>query len=106
MAATFSSVYIILDALDECSIRTLEELIVLIRKLKDHGVKVFCTFRPNLIDLGKCLNIPTIQSIRAHDEDIRNYLSIRLNKEWRHAKSLREQVMDPLVKGAHGKWIS
>ena len=105
-AATFSSIYVMLDALDECSSGTLEYLIDLICTLKDHGVKVFCTFRPNLIDLGKRLDIPTIQSIHAHDEDIRNYLSIRLNKEWRHAKSLQEQVMDPLVKGAHGKWIS
>jgi hypothetical protein len=105
-AATFSSVYILLDALDECTSATLEDLIILIRKLKGHGIKVFCTFRPNLIDLGERLNIPTIQFIGAHDEDIRNYLSIRLNKEWRHAKSLREKVIDPLVKGAHGKSIS
>ena len=105
-AANFASVHILLDALDECSSRTLEYLIVLIRTLKDHGVKVFCTFRPILNDLGERLNILAIHSIDAHDEDLRNYLSIRLNKEWRHAKSLQEKVMDPLVKGAHGKWIS
>ena len=95
-----------LDALDECTSATLADLIILICKLKGHGIKVFCTFRPNLIDLGERLDILTIQSIGAHDEDVRNYLSIRLNKEWRHAKSLQEKVMDPLVKGAHGKWIS
>src|SRR5439155_5481631 len=56
-AASFASVHILLDALDECSSRTLEYLIVLIRTLKDHGVKVFCTFRPILNDLGERLNI-------------------------------------------------
>ena len=106
MATTFSSVYVMLDALDECSSGALEDLIVLIRKLKGHGLKVFCTFRPNLIDLGERLDIPSIQSIGAHDEDVRNYLSIRLNKEWRHDKSLGNEVIDPLVKGAHGKLIS
>ena len=105
-AATFSSVYIMFDALDECTSGTLEDIIGVIHKLKDGGVKVFCTFRPNLIDLGGRLNISNIQSIGAHDEDVRNYLSIRLNKEWRHDKSLGNEVIDPLVKGAHGKLIS
>ena len=105
-AARFSSVHILLDALDECTSRTLEDVIALIHQLKDPNVKWFCTFRPNLIDLGERLDIPSIQSIGAHDEDVRNYLSIRLNKEWRHDKGLGNEVIDPLVKGAHGKLIS
>ena len=95
-----------LDALDECKSETLEDTISLIYKLKDHGVRVFCTFRPNLINLGERLHIADIQSIDAHDEDVRNYLSKRLNKEWRHDKSLEKEVIDPLVKGACGKLIS
>ena len=104
-AANFSSVYILLDALDECSPGTLEETITLIRLFKESGFKVFCTFRPNLIDLGDRLDVPTIHSIGAHDEDIRNYLSIRLTNEWRHAKSFREQIIDRLAKNAEGKSV-
>src|SRR5439155_21899649 len=71
-AASFASVHILLDALDECTSRTLEDVIALIHQLKDPHVKWFCTFRPILIDLGERLNIPTIHSIDAHDEDLRN----------------------------------
>ena len=106
MAASLASVHILLDALDECTSRTLEDVIALIHQLKDPNVKWFCTFRPILNDLGERLNILIIHSIDAHDEDLRNYLSIRLNKEWRHAKILRERDIEPLVKDAHGKSVS
>ena len=107
-AASFASIHILLDALDECTSRTLEDAIALIHQLKDPDphIKWFCTFRPILIDLGERLNIPTIHSIDAHNEDLMNYLSIRLNKEWRHSKTLRERVIEPLVKNAHGKSVS
>lgn len=106
MADTLSSVYIMLDALDECSSATLQETITLIRRFKDSRIKVFCTLRPNLIDLGDWLGVPSIHTIRADDKDVRNYLSIRLNKEWRHAESLREKVIDGLTKDVEGKSVS
>ena len=104
-AATFSSVYIMLDALDECGSETLDDIVTLIRLLKDSGIKVFCTYRPHL-NLRKRLDTPTIHPIGAHDEDVRNYLSIRLNKEWRHHESFREQIIDRLAKGAEEKSVA
>lgn len=104
-AANFSSVYILLDALDECSSATLEDTITLIHRFKDTRIKVFCTFRPNLINLGDRFNVP-IHSIGAHDEDVRNYLSARLNREWHYNKGLVEQIIDRLTKGAKGKLVS
>lgn len=67
IAAKFSSVYIILDALDECISETLEDVINLIHLFDDSGIKAFCTFRPILINLGDQLNISTTHSIVAHD---------------------------------------
>lgn len=104
-AANFLSVYIILDALDECTSGTFEDTINLIRQFKDSGIKVFCTFRPILINLGNRLDISTIHSIGAHDEDIRNYLSIRLSKDWRHDKCFLEKIIDRLTEGAKGKLV-
>ena len=105
-AANFTSIYIILDALDECSGATLEDTISLIRQFKNSGIKVFCTFRPILNNLRHRLDISTIYSMSAHDEDVRNYLSIRLNKEWRHNKCFLEQIIDRLTEGAEGKLVS
>lgn len=102
-AAAFSSVYIILDALDECTSGTLEEIIGLLRQFKDRGIKVLCTFRP-FLNLRVGLDV-SVHSIGAHDEDVRNYLSIRLNKAWPHNKCLRNKIIDRLAEGANGMLI-
>jgi hypothetical protein len=106
-AATYSSVYIMLDALDECTPGTLNKTIHLIRQFKESGVKVFCTFRPTILNnLKEELDISKFHSIEAHDMDIRNYLTIRLNEEWRHNKCFLEQIIERLAEGAKGKSAS
>jgi hypothetical protein len=101
-ADNFSTVHIMLDALDECTSGTLDEIVELIHQFKDSRIKVFCTFRP-IINLRDRLDVPDIHTISAQDSDIRNYLSIRLNKEWRHDKRFLGKVVDRLVEGAEGK---
>ena len=91
-----------LDALDECGSETLNDIIALIRLFKNSGIKVFCTSRPHLMNLNEQLDTSIIL-IDAHDEDVRNYLTIRLNKEWRHDQCFREQIIDRLAEGAKGK---
>jgi hypothetical protein len=102
----FSLIYIMLDALDECASKTLEDTIGFICRIKDLGIKIFCTFRPILINLGERLSVQTIHSIDAHEEDIRNYLSLRLNNEWLHDKCVLEQIIDRLAEGAKRKLVS
>ena len=92
-----------LDALDECSSGTLEDMLNLINRFKGFGIKVFCTFRPILNNIKDRLDVSKIHSIHAHDEDVRNYLSIRLNKEWRHNKRFLQQIIDRLAEDAAGK---
>ena len=105
MVARFGSVYVLLDALDECTDATLENIIHLICQLKDSEFKVFCTFRPNIITLSDKLNV-LVHTIHAHDEDVRNYLSIRLKKEWLHDESFLPEIIDQLGKTAKGKFVS
>lgn len=104
----FSSVYVMLDALDECNSETLEDTISLIHQFEKFGIKVFCTFRPIIDFQGvRRLEAQTIHSIEAHDKDVRNYLSIRLNKEWRHSnKRFLPKIIDQLAEGAKGKSVS
>lgn len=95
-----------LDALDECTHGTLEDIINLICQFQCAGIKVFCTSRPIFVDLRDRLNISTIHSIVAHEEDITNYLSRRLNKEWRHNGCFLEEIIDRLAGDAKGKLVS
>ena len=74
--------------------------------MKDSGFKVFCTFRPNLINVGDQVDVSMVYSIHAHDEDIRNYLSIRLEEEWIHDECFIPQIVDQLAEGAKGKYVS
>ena len=95
-----------LDALDECGSESLDDIIALIRLFKNSGVKVFCTSRPYLMNLREQLDTSIIVPIDAHDEDVRNYLTIRLNKEWRHAQCFLKQIIDRLAEGAKGKSVA
>jgi hypothetical protein len=102
ISATLSSVYIILDALDECSSETLNDILSLVHQFKNYGVRVFCTSRPHITNLRDKLETPTIL-INANNEDIRNYLTIRVNKGWRHDKRFQGTIIDKLTQGAKGK---
>ena len=101
VAASFASVYIVLDALDECADATLEDLINFIQQMKDSHIKFFCTFRPSVIK--DQLSSSIIHSIHAHDDDVRNYLSIRLGKEWRHNRQLLPPIINTVATAAEGK---
>lgn len=102
ISAKFSSIYIILDALDECSNETLNEILTFIQQFKNSGVRVFCTSRPHITNLGDNLET-SIVPIEADNEDVRNYLTIRVNQEWRHNEGFRARIIDQLTQGAKGK---
>jgi hypothetical protein len=104
-ATKISNVFIMLDALDECSNETLEDMITLIHRFKHSGIKVLCTFRPILINLRDRLAVSDIYDISAHEEDVRNYLSIRLNKEWLHNKIFIPRIIDRLAQDVEGKFV-
>jgi hypothetical protein len=50
-ATSFSDVYLLLDALDECSPDERSELMPCLQKLRNHGTKIFMTTRPH--DFGQ-----------------------------------------------------
>ena len=103
VAEKYPTVFIVLDALDECSKETFEDVITLIHRLKNSGIKVFCTFRPVFPDLGNRLSVLDIHTISAHEEDVRNYLLIQLSKKGRYNKNLTQKIIDRLAQGAEGK---
>lgn len=99
----YSSVFIFLDALDECSSDTLDSVINLIRQLSRSGVKTFATSRPHLRNLPVELEKPLILQIEAQDDDVKNYLSVRLIKEWRYSEQLKSRIIHAIIQGTRGK---
>jgi hypothetical protein len=102
ISSKFSSIYIIIDALDECSSETLNEILTFIQQFKNSGVRVFCTSRRHITNLGDKLETSIIP-IEADNEDVRNYLTIRVNQEWCHNEGFRERIIDRLTQSAKGK---
>jgi hypothetical protein len=100
-----SSVFFVLDALDEC-LDHCNEIITMISALDKLGVKVFCTSRPHLIDLPKRLGTTAVLEVRAQDDDVRNYLSVRL-KDWKFSESrFKPMIIDRLSNDVDGKSVS
>lgn len=100
----YSSVFIILDALDECSQDTLDVVSSVICQLKECNIRVFATARPHLENsLQAQFNEPPVLQVEAHDDDVRNYLSAKLNKGWRYAGNFKERIIDAVAGGAKGK---
>jgi hypothetical protein len=97
-----SSVSLLFDALDECDVGVRDEIISLIRQLKISGARVFCTSRQHLVTLPDQLDTATVLKIRAHDEDVRNYLTCRMT-EWKFAESFKERIINRIVHGVDGK---
>ncbi len=101
--AHYSSVSIILDALDECGSETLDAVINLIRELSRSSVKIFVTSRPHLSNLPSELEKPLILQVEAQDDDVKNYLSVRLGKEWRYSEHLKSRIIYAIAQGTRGK---
>ena len=100
----FQRVIVLFDALDECTPTNLRETTEIIGELRKAGVKVFCTSRINTSQVREKLGNPLVTEIQANQEDIINYISNRLNKEWDYDEESREKISDSLIANAKGKF--
>jgi hypothetical protein len=94
---TFDYAFVVLDALDECSAEALGAAISLIGRLKESEVKIFVSGRPYASNTLSLLDNPPEIVIRTNEEDIRKYLSDRLNKEWRYGEISRQRILDSVA---------
>jgi hypothetical protein len=84
---TYSRTFIIIDALDECKTdRMRNELLSEVYKLQEESdTRLMVTFRPNIIPIRPNIipkrpsNVTELE-IRAHEEDIKEYLSDRMSE--------------------------
>ena len=103
-----SMVFIVVDALDECSeddgVRDL--FVAQLRCLLPH-IRLLVTSR-DVTSIGEAFEGATRLEIRAHDEDIRTYLQVRIQEQAllrSHIKedpSLRDTIIDTIIAKASG----
>jgi hypothetical protein len=108
-AGRFSEIFMIIDALDECSDYTRESLLSVIQKLPN--IHLLVTSR-HILTIerefkGKFENTTSVE-IRASDEDVRRYLENRIKREHRLAShveadpTLKETIINTIAEKTKG----
>jgi hypothetical protein len=99
------SVFVLFDALDECTRENFDQAAELICDLKNAGAKIFCTSRIDTSQVREKLGHPLVTEIKAHNEDVLNYVSGRLYREWEYDEESRRKILEALVLNATGKFV-
>ncbi|KAF3319318.1 hypothetical protein TWF173_003762 [Orbilia oligospora] len=110
---TYSRVFVIVDALDEYPAsngraKFLTELFYLHDK---YGMNIFATSRfiPEITQMFKCGNMPESRAtveIRAHDEDVRNYLDGQISQLGDNLlEEYRELIKTEIANAARGMFL-
>ena len=106
MVAQYFRVFLVLDALDECTEETRSDIVLEIHRLPPN-LSFLCTsrFAPDIEDIFG--NTPQVE-IRAHDEDVRKFLQAQLQREGRLKRhvdaefNLRDEIVDTIVLKVQG----
>lgn len=98
----FQSVYVVLDALDECEDDQQKDILTLLDELLVRpSVQLMLTSRSHLQRL-KQLSVPSLRiDITADERDVRTYLHSRLEHE-RLSPDLRNEIVEVISQGAEG----
>lgn len=98
----FSLVFVFLDGLDECTDAQQDDVIGLIRQLRDSGIRVFLTSRPDTEHRVKKLQPFELLPITADEKDIGIYLNLKLDVEPSLKAELKQAIKENLVRATDG----
>jgi Cdc6-like AAA superfamily ATPase len=106
VAGTYSRVFIVLDALDECEDTERLPLLSELRRLQPllPSLKLMFTFRPH-VDVTDTFTAAVTCEIRADFWDLEHYISEQLPRLSSHVKQtagLRDEVIQGIIKAADG----
>jgi hypothetical protein len=110
VAVTYSRVFIIVDALDECQVSDgcrQRFLLSLFNLCVKYGVNVFATSRP-ISSIEKEFEGNTMLEIRANEEDVRRYLEgymFRLPGFVVRSLKLQEEIKTRIIKAVDGMYV-
>jgi len=102
----FSSVFVFMDALDECHTNYHEKIFLLIQRFSRSSIKVMLTSRPDA-EISKKLEKLIELPISAQDGDIERYLNSELGKkECEHLHSeIKCDIVETLTSGTKGMYV-
>jgi hypothetical protein len=105
---SFSQIFLVFDALDECDRETQREaLLPMLHRMGENGFRVFMTSRRYADDIEERFrNVSSIEIV-AHDDDIKSYIYERMDvypaaKQMIQDSKLEDEVFSRLVKAAGG----
>lgn len=108
VAAMYSRVFIIVDALDECQVSEgcrsgfLSEIFTLQQKCK---VNIFATSR-FVLEITEQFSRHASLDVRAHDEDVRKYLEGRILRSGRKVlETCREEIITKIIEAVGGMYV-
>jgi hypothetical protein len=98
----FASVYVVVDALDECESYTArEQFLKFVERLEEDNAKTLMTGRPH-VQPHKYADILPIQ---AQDQDIETYIRFKL-EDTRIKPELQEEIITKLLQTAGGTFVN
>lgn len=100
----YGSVYVIVDALDECGFDYQDDLFDIVRQFIDSGVRVLVTSGPKLPMLDRYIEGASIREIVAHEDDISMFLKWKLEQVHHIDTSIMEKIYVKLCSIAQGRY--
>jgi hypothetical protein len=100
-AEYFKTVFIILDALDECETTG---VVSMIRELYESKspIKLFVTSRPYLRSIDGLFPAEETLELRAHQIDLKNVITSKLMEDQTTNPELRDLILEKLLTNANG----
>lgn len=108
---SFDSVYVVVDALDECRVGDCRDEILRAFETLQASMKLMVTSRPHIEDLGDSLAQATHVKLRAVEADISDYVytmleTRKIKKILGKDENLKKEIVDSIVADAHGMFVS
>jgi len=75
---TFSHVFLVFDAFDECNAELRSSFLSLFKRMTDDGINVFVTSRPNIQEVHASPSNARTISLSAQEHDLRIYIKNRI----------------------------
>jgi hypothetical protein len=91
-----------MDALDECGDTQRPQIVSLIRQLSDAPFSIFATGRDYHETVQELFESTPMVEIQAHNDDIRNFITVKLNEDGKTKQGLRELILNSLLTKAQG----
>lgn len=99
----FASVYLLIDAFDECDYEYQEELILLINSFSAvQNLRLLLTSRPSVHRLREIIVPESIIIIQADPKDVEAYLAARLGKQPFLSHQIKVEIATRLAMGIKG----